>query len=223
MVPAHSVGVQMTDEEKIALFLERAEILRSSTAMPTIDATALHMGFTSGGEPIPTLTAPDDESTIAYFTRIREFDTPKKPTYVPDFFPLLEVGATPRRRALVDFLRRAHADLGREGYDRPGQILGAGATPRDVWELWTYSHLMHTDADKRAKWAALPSFEQAFAKFAAYWYAGDLYHLVTVVEAMLRDRNLDDRGVRTQLVIVRPEFTGMVPHFEAAKVRLRTP
>ncbi len=212
----------MTNDEKIALFLERAEILRSSTAVPTIDATAIHMDFTSGGEPVTTLTAPDDESTIAYFTRIRAFDTPKTPLYVPDYLPLLEAGATPRRCDLVAFLRRAHADLGREGHDRPGQILGAGATPRDVWELWTYSHLVHTDADKRAKWAALPPFQQAFAKFAAYRYAGDLYHLVTVVEAMLRDRDLDDRGVHTQLLTVRPEIRGMVPHFEAAKVRLRT-
>ena len=212
----------MTDSA-VALFLERAEVLRSSTAVPTIEATAFHLTFDSGGTPAATLIAPDDEATIAYFTRIREFDTPKKAIYVANFFPLLEDGASPRRRAVVAHVRRAHQDLGRERYDRPGQLLGAGSTPRDVWELWMYSHLVHLDSDKRAKWAALEPWEQVLAKFTAYWYAGDLFHLVTVVEAMLLDRTLDDRGVRMQVLTINPEFAGMVPHFEAAKVSLGTP
>lgn len=204
----------------VGLFLERAEVLRSSTAVPTIDATAYHLTFDSSMRPVATLTAPDDEATIAYFTWIREFDTPKKPIYVADFFSLLEDGATSRRRAVVAHLRRAHEDLGRERYDRPSQLLGPGATPRDVWELWMYSHLVHLDPDKRATWAALPPHDQALAKFIAYCYAGDLYNLVTVVEAMLRDSSLDDRGVRLQILTIDPRFAGMVPHFEAAKVRL---
>jgi hypothetical protein len=205
----------------VELFVERAQVLRSSTAVPTIDETALHITFTSEGAVQADLDAPDDEATIAYFTRIREFDTPKKAIYVPDFFPYLEAGATPRRRQVVAHLRRAHSDLGRERYDRPSQILGPGATPRDVWELWTYSHLMHLDPDKRAKWAALKPYQQAYAKFISYWYAGDLYHLVTVVEAMLLDKALDDRGVRMQILTINPRFADMVPPFEAAKVRLR--
>lgn len=203
--------------------LPPTEILRSSTAVPTIDETAFRLTFDSNGTPVGDLTAPDDEATISYFTRIREFDTPRKAIYVANFFSLLEAGATPRRRAVVAHLRRAHEDLGRERYDRPSELLGSGATPRDVWELWTYSHLVHLDADKREKWAALEQHEQALAKFTAYWYAGDLYHLVTVIEAMLRDTALDDRGVRMQVLTIDPRFRGMVPPFEAAKVRLVNP
>lgn len=51
-------------------------------------------------------------------------------------------------------------------------------------------------------------------------YAGDLYHLVTVVEAMLRDPKLHEHGVRTHVLTIGPMFTDRVPAFEAAKVRL---
>ena len=90
----------------VALFLERAEILRSSTAVPTIDATAFHLTIDSNGTAVASLTAPDDDATIAYFTRIREFDTPKKAIYVAKFFSLLEDGASPRRRAGSEVILR---------------------------------------------------------------------------------------------------------------------
>jgi hypothetical protein len=161
--------------------------------------------------------ARDRKATIAYFTRIREFDTPRKAIYVPDFFADLEAGATTRRRQVVAHIRRAHADVGRERYDRPTQILGPGATPRDVWELWMYSYHVHLDKDKRAK-AALEPYQQAYAKFISYRYAGDLYQLVTVVEAMLRDEDLDDRGVRMQILTIDPPFKDRVPPFAPARV-----
>ena len=60
------------------------------------------------------------------------------------------------------------------------------------------------------------------AKFVALVYAAELFHLVTVVEAMLRDATLDDRGVRMLVYGVRPEFasTPGIPQFRAARVRL---
>lgn len=191
--------------------------------MPTIDNTALRLSFDEHGEPVAALTAPDDEATIAYLARLRDFDNPRASIYVAKFLEILEDGASVSRRAVEDHLRRAHRDLGREPLDRPDQLLGPGATPRDVWELWTYSHLIHLDENKRAKWAALQPWERELAKFAAYWCAGDLYHLVAVIEAMLRDRNLDGQGVRTQVLTINPTFAARAPASEAAKVRYAWP
>jgi hypothetical protein len=211
------------DDARIELFLERAAVLRSSRAAASIDETAMTVKFGSGSSKIEVeITAPDDEATLAYFTRIREFDTPGNPFYVPDFFLVLTAGASPRRLQVVDWLRAAHADLGREPYDRSSHVLGPGATPRQVWELWTYSQIIHSNASKRATWASLDTYQQGAAKFVAYGYAADLFHVVTVAEAMLRDRTLDDRGVRGQVLTFDPRLAGdLKPAIEAAKIRLR--
>jgi hypothetical protein len=212
------------DDSRIELFLERAAVLRSSRAVGIIEKTSMTTTFSSAeADAVVELKAPDDEATLAYFARIREFDTPSKPIYIPDFFPVLAIEATPRRLKVVDWLRQAHADLGRESYDRPRQILGAGATPRHVWELWAYSHLMHVDKAKRAIWSSLGTWQQGAAKFMAYSYAVDLFRVVTVFEAMLRDRTLDDRGVLMQAVTNDRDprvAGGIVPRFRAAKIRL---
>ena len=80
---------------------------------------------------------------------------------------------------------------------------------RQVWELRTYAHLVHSDRAKRARWAELDDFRQGMAKYIAYSYAGDLYHLVTVVEAMLRDPAMDDRGLLIQILTVRRRAAGL--------------
>jgi hypothetical protein len=215
----------IVDDARIELFLERASVLRSSKAAATIDDTKMTMRFGSTWSDMEVeLTAPDAEATIAYFAWIREFDTPGKPIYVPDFIPVLEVGASPRRLEVIKWLRQAHADLGRESYGRPSHVLGVGATPRQVWELWAYSHVVHTDAVKRAIWSSLDSYQQGAARFIAYSYAGDLFHVVTVAEAMLRDSTLDDRGVLMQALTndMDPRVAGgTVPRFHAAKIRLQ--
>lgn len=210
-----------TDQDRIDLFLERAALLRSSSAVPLIDETRATLRFDDPGNAGRVeLEAPDDEATAAYFVRIREFDTPKKAIYVADFFPNLERNGSLRRLAVVQHLRQTHDDLGRRPHDWPRIVLGPDATPRDVWELWTYSHVLHVDAAKRAIWAGLGSLRQGMAKFIAYVYAGDLYHLVTVVEAMLRDPQLDDRGVRMQVLAIDPRLTGAgIEPFWAARAR----
>jgi hypothetical protein len=208
--------------ERVDLFLERAELLRSSRAASTIDETKITIRFDSSSDGFADVVGPDDEATVAYFARIRHFDTPKADVYIPDFFANLEDAATARRLAVIAHARQAHADLGRFGNNWPKVVLGEKATPRLVWELWTYSQVLHTDASKRTAWARLDQMKQGMARFIAYSYAGDLYHLVTVVEAMLRDPSLDDRGVRMQMLATRPEFAGAagIEQFRAAKVRL---
>jgi len=71
-------------------------------------------------------------------------------------------------------------------------------------------------------WAELPQFRQGMAKFVAYAYAAELFHLVTVVEAMLRDPSLDHRGVEMLIYGTRPEFASVpgITQFRAARVRL---
>ena len=211
----------VVDDERVALFLERAAALRSSRAAAVIDETRITITGDSNGL-VAQVDGPDDEATLAYFALVREFDTPGKPVYVPDFFPCLEIDATPRRLDLVAWLREVHADLGKHPHDWHEAVLGPGATPRQVWELWAYSHLLHTDAAKRKKWAGLDQVVQGMAKFVTYVYAGELFHLTTVVEAMLRDADLDDRGVRMLIYGTRPEFASIpgIAQFRAARVRL---
>jgi hypothetical protein len=55
----------------------------------------------------------------------------------------------------------------------------------------------------------------------AYSYAGDLFHVVTVVEAMLRDKTLDEGAVLMQVLAFDPRLTGRAPDIAAAKIRLR--
>lgn len=213
---------EAVNQDRIDLFLERAELLRSSRAVPLIDETRVTIRFDDSEHAGRVdLDAPDDEATAAYFVRIREFDTPRKSIYLADFFPSLERDASHRRRAVVEHLRQAHSDLGRRPHDWPGIVLRPGATPRDVWKLWTYSHVLHVDAAKRAVWARFDNLQQGMAKFIAYAYAGDLYHLVTVIEAMLRDPGLDDRGVKMQVLAIDPRLAGAagIEPFSAAKVR----
>ena len=207
----------------MALFVERAAVLRSSRAVALIDETRITMTEDSAGL-VAQVEGPDDEATLAYFARVREFDIPGKPLYVPDFFSRLEAHATPRRMELVAWLREVHADLGKHPYDWHEIVLGRGATPRDVWELWAYSHLLHVDRAKREKWAGLGQPVQGMAKFVAFVYAAELYHLVTVVEAMLLDAKLDDRGVRMLVYGTRPEYASIpdMLQFRAARVRLVT-
>lgn len=180
----------MTDpapQERVELFLERAEVLRSSSAVASIDQTAITLRFGGAlGDADAELVAPGDEATLVYFARLRHFDTPKTDVYVRDFFPNLDAGATARRKLVVEHLSQAHADLGRRGNEWPKIVMGASATPRAVWEFWTYSQVLHTDPNKRAAWSSLNAMQQEMAKFVAFGYAGDLFHLVTVVEAMLR-------------------------------------
>jgi hypothetical protein len=212
----------LASRERVALFLERAELLRTSRAVSWIDATKITIRAGSSQEPTADVVAPDEEATLAYFARIRHFDTQRTDLYVPDFFPNLHAGASARRAQVIAHVREAHADLGRRGNDWPKIVLGDGATPRSVWELWTYSQVLHTDPVKRATWADLQAYEQGMAKFIAYAYAGDLYHLVTVVEAMIRDPELDDRGVRMRVLATRAEYAGVpgVEQFRAARVSL---
>jgi hypothetical protein len=210
--------VALVDSDRIELFLDRAAVLRSSRAAASIDETTMTINFSGDGSDIEIdLDAPDDEETLVYFARVRAFDTRGTDLYVADFFPVLVKGAGPSRRAVVDWITRAHEDLGREGYDRPSHVLGTGATPRQVWELWTYGFLLHTDMAKRAVWSGLDDYQKGAAKFVAYSYAADLFHLVTVVEAMLRDPLLDASGVRMQELRLDPR-SGRT--FSAAKVRL---
>ena len=97
---------------------------------------------------------------------------------------------------VVAWLREAHADLGKHPHDWHEIVLGPGATPRQVWELWTYSHILHSEEAKRKTWAELDQVLQGMARFVAYAYAIELFHLVTVVEAMLREHGLDHRASR---------------------------
>jgi hypothetical protein len=64
---------------------------------------------------------------------------------------------------------------------------------------------------------------QGMAKFVAFAYAGNLYHLVTVVELLLRDPNADDRQVTMQVLAPRPglPIPAELAGFRAARVRLR--
>jgi hypothetical protein len=215
------MSTPMASPDRVGLFLERAAVLRSSTAVTLIDETRITLRLDRAGGSAD-LVAPNDEATLAYFARIRHFDTPRTDLYVPDFFPNLETGATPERADVVAHVRQSHTDLGRQGNDWPKIVLGETATPRAVWELWTYSQVLHTDPAKRATWADLDGMRQGMAKFIAHSYAGDLYHLVTVVEAMLRDPQLDHRGLKMQFLATRPEFVGTpgIEAFSAARVRL---
>lgn len=61
------------------------------------------------------------------------------------------------------------------------------------------------------------------AQYVAYAYTANLFHLVAVIEAMLRDPSIDDRQVWMQLLAPRPEFPVPAERrgFRAARVRLR--
>ena len=117
------------DSERVALFVEQAAVLRSSRAVASIDVTRITMTGDSTGL-VAQVDGPDDEATLAYFARVREFDIPGKPLYVPDFFPRLEIDATPRRIDLVAWLREVHVDLGKHPHDWHKAVLGPGQ-PRD--------------------------------------------------------------------------------------------
>ena len=208
----------------VGLFLERAEILRSSRAAATIDETALHLEIIPPDSPRVELHVPDDEATTAFFARIRDFGTPGKMIYVAKYIDVLGETAAGRRATVVEHLRESMRDLGVVSHEWHKLVPGA-ATPRDVWELWTYGYILHTDEAKRARWAGMNSIQQGMAQYVAYAYAAGLFHLVTVVEAMLRDPAIDDRHVHIQILAPRPDFP--VPDelrgFRAARVRLRDP
>jgi hypothetical protein len=214
----------VVSDEKVALFLDWAANLRSSRAVASLDLLGITMSFDSQ-EIASQVDGPDDEATTTFFIRVREFDTPSKPVYVPDYFSRLEEDASPGRMEVVAWLREAHTDLGKHPYDWHKSVLGPDATPRDVWELWAYSHHLHPDEEKRKIWANLQQFQQGMAKFVAYAYATELFHLVTVVEAMLRDPGLDHRGVEMLIFGTRPEFASVpgITQFRAARVRLASP
>jgi hypothetical protein len=187
-----------------------------------IDATSFDLRVEFGAITEVGTTGPDDEATIAFFARVRQFGTRGTDTYVLKFIEMLAAEATGSRAVVVEHLREAHADLGVVSHEWHKHVLGEDATPRKVWELWTYAHILHPDPLKREQWAALSEPLREMAKYVAYAYAGDLYHLVTVVEAMLRDPKVDDRQVNMQYLAPRPDFPvpDHLKDFKAAKVRL---
>jgi hypothetical protein len=215
--------LKYTPRLDIPLFLAEAERLRSSKAASMLDETAIKISSTGASDLAVDVTVPDDEVTTAFFAWLRAFGTPGKLVYVRNYIEHLAITATGSRADVVVHLLEAERDVGIVSHEWHKIVLGESATPRDVWEFWAYGFILHTDPDKRERWAAMHEVKQGMAKFVAYAYAGDLYHLVTVVEAMLRDPGIDHRQVLCQYLAPRPDFP--VPpelaSFKAARVRLR--
>jgi len=200
----------------VPLFLERAAILRSSRAIATIESAAIKWAWSR--EPPSskvTVTGPDDEATTAFFARVREFDVPGKMVYVGKYIDLLASTATGDRAGVLEHVRAAHGVVGLVPNRWHALVLGDDARPRDVWELWTYGHVLHTDPAKRETYAALDELQQGMVRWISHVYAADVYHVVTVVEAMLLDPALDLERVRVAFWGTRPEFRHMVPPEEA--------
>jgi hypothetical protein len=195
----------------IPLFLERAAILRSSRATATIDTTSFKWEWSR--EPPTsrvTITGPDDEATTAFFVRVREFDVPGKMLYVGKYIDLLASTAAGERAEVLKHVRAAHSDLGLVPYRWHALVLGDDAKPRDVWELWTYGYVLHTDQAKRETYEALDELVKGMVRWISHVYAADLYHVVAVVEAMLRDPSLDLGRVQRAFWGTRPEFRHVV-------------
>jgi hypothetical protein len=208
----------------VALFLAEAARLRTSSAAKLIDQTAFH--FYQAGPANPpevTVNIPDDEATTAFFARVRDFGTPGKLLFVGSYIENLASTASGSRASVIQHLRESLRDLGIVSHQWHRIVLGEAATPRDVWELWAYGFILHTDPDKRARWEAMDEVLQGMAKFVAFAYAGNLYHLVTVVEMLLRDPEADDRHVTMQVLAPRPglPIPAELAGFRAARVRLR--
>jgi hypothetical protein len=196
----------------VPLFLERAAVLRSSRATASIDRAAFRWEWSR--EPPSeqvTVTGPDDEATTAFFVRLRDFDIPGKMVYVGKYIDLLASSATGNRALVLEHVRAAHDVVGLVPHRWHTFVLGDDAKPRQVWELWTYGFVLHDDPDKREKYASLDPLRQGMVRWISHVYAADVYHVVTVVEAMLRDPELDLGRVRTQFWGTRPEFQHMVP------------
>jgi hypothetical protein len=208
----------------VPLFLDEAERLRSSSAATMIDDTAFQLRMLESKELEVTVTVPGDEATTAFFARVREFGTPRKLLYVRNYIDQLASTARGGRAAVVEHLYESERDLGVVSHNWHRIVLGENGTPRDVWEFWAYGFVLHTEVDKRTRWNAMDPVLQGMAKYVAYAYAGSLFHLVTVVEAMLRDASLDDRHVDMQILAPRPGYP--VPPelagFRAARVRLHS-
>jgi hypothetical protein len=208
----------------VPLFLEEAARLRSSTAASMIDETAFRLYKAGPTTPMEvSVTIPDDEATTAFFARVRDFGTPGKLLYVVNYIDHLAATATGARARVIQHLQESAKDVGVVSHNWHRIVLGASATPRDVWELWAYGFILHTDLDKRARWESLDEVVQGMGKYVAYAYAGSLYHLVTVVETMLRDPDADDRHVTMQVLAPRPGMPvpAELAGFRAARVRLR--
>jgi hypothetical protein len=208
----------------VALFLAEASRLRTSSAAKLIDQTTFHFYQAGPSTPVEvTVKIPDDEATTAFFARVRDFGTPGKLLFAGSYIEFLGTTASGSRAAVIDHLRESLQDLGVVSHNWHQVVLGPTATPRDVWELWAYGFILHTDREKRARWDAMDEVLQGMAKFVAFAYAGNLYHLVTVVELLLRDPNADDRQVTMQVLAPRPglPIPAELAGFRAARVRLR--
>lgn len=208
----------------VSLFLGEATRLRSSSAASMIDETAFQLYQAGPTTSIKvTVRIPDDEATTAFFARVRDFGKPGKLLYVRNYIDHLASTASGSRATVIEHLRESERDVGIVSHNWHRAVLGTSATPRDVWELWAYGFILHTDLDKRARWEAMDEVLQGMAKYVAYAYAGSLYHLVTVVEAMLRDPAADDRQVTMQVLAPRPGMPvpAELAGFRAARVRLR--
>lgn len=196
----------------VPLFLERAGTLRSSRATASIESAAIRWEWSRDppSEQV-TVTGPDDEATTAFFVRLRDFDIPGKMVYVGKYIDLLASTATGDRASLLGHVRAAHGAVGLVPNRWHTLVLGDDATPRQVWELWTYGFVLHDDQDKRERYAALDTLRQGMVRWISHVYAADVYHVVTVVDAMLRDPELDLERVQTAFWGTRPEFRDMLP------------
>jgi hypothetical protein len=147
----------------VPLFLERAAVLRSSRATASIDSTAFHWEWSrETSQSKVTIEGPDDEATTAFSVRVRDFDVRGNMSYVAKYIDLMAGTATGARAEVLAHVRDAHAAIGLVPYNWHTIALGDDAKPREVWELWTYGYVLHTDPGKRATYEGLDELVRAW-------------------------------------------------------------
>lgn len=173
-----------TPNERLALFLERADRLTRARGIKTLFRVAVE--FRDDGERNldVRIEEPDEDALLALVVDIRRFDNPKAALYVPAIITILRVDADARTRTYLDALAEQFPRLGR-GHEPWRWIIerqvGRPMSFRQVFELWVYSQLLHDDTAKDREWRSLNLAQQSMAKMVAYSYMADLVKLVAYI------------------------------------------